>query len=252
MTALALADVRWRSRRNPAGGAPLVSAGFLSEDDGRRLEPIIAGIAGYLDGLRGRRRRDFDADVPVAIAGDRRLGRSLTAVCLDWYRWHTPTFAEALPEAVVAALGRAGITTPSALRLALFDLANRDYPGFVPSAGRDAALADLARSLGVDAEHAALLDPALTLDAEEEAILRRDGGPPAMEDVLARYNRALLAALLRQATRVVVTLQQPTGSLLRRAYALCRRLGVYVDVERAPTLTETFRLTLVVRVRCDR
>jgi hypothetical protein len=61
---------------------------------------------------------------------------------------------------------------------------------------------------------------------------------------MARYNRGALAALLRQATRVVFTLHAPEGGLVRRLYALCRRLGVYCDIEQAGMLGDAFRLTL--------
>ncbi|MGI8551370.1 MAG: DUF790 family protein, partial [Dehalococcoidia bacterium] len=63
-------------------------------------------------------------------------------------------------------------------------------------------------------------------------------------EVVGRYNRSLLAAMLRGATRIIVTVHAPTGGLLRRLYALCHRLGVYCDVEQDLSGKDVFRLTL--------
>jgi predicted nuclease of restriction endonuclease-like RecB superfamily len=245
VSTLAPADVRWRARRDPAGGPPAVSVAFLSDDD-PRTAAVVAGIRDYVASLVGRPRRMYDPDVPRAIAGDRRLGNGLAAVCLDGYRWAARTFAEALPAHVLAALARAGVDGPSALRLRLFDLVNERFGGFVPAARRAEALGLLAAALGLDAGDADALATAMTLDAEEEAILLpaepsaetmpgEQPSPPAAwgraADLIGAYNRAVLAALLRQAEWIVFTVHAPDGALVRRLYALCRRLGVYCDVE---------------------
>jgi predicted nuclease of restriction endonuclease-like RecB superfamily len=231
MSALSLADVRWRSRRDPAGGPPFVRVSFLTDPADPRQAAVVGGIAAYLASLAGQRRRDYDPDVPVAIAGDRRLGRGLAAVCMDWYRWTARDLSDALPDHVVAALARAGLDSPSALRLRLFDLANDHYAGFVPATRRSEILVRLAEGLGLGPADAAALDLAMTLDARDEAVLTPPAAPPTTADVAARYNRAVLAALLRQAERIVFTVHAPAGGLLRRMYARCRRLGVYCDVE---------------------
>jgi predicted nuclease of restriction endonuclease-like RecB superfamily len=243
MSALSLADVRWRSRRDPVGGPPLVHVAFLTADD-RHTAAAAGGVLGYVASLVGQPRRSYDPDVPATIAGDRRLGHALAAVCFDWYRWTSPGFSDALARDVAEALNRAGVDSPSTLRLRLFDLVNAAFGGFVPSARRDEALTRLAFDFGLTVDHTSALDRALTLDAEAEAVLTLLADPPSVEDVIARYNRSALAAMLRQATRIVVTLHEPDGGLLRRLYALCRRLGVFCDVERAPTLGSGFRLTL--------
>ncbi len=253
MSALSLADVRWRSRRGAPGAPPAAHVAFLSHPADRRTTAAVAGVADYLASHAGRSRRDYDGDVPAEIAGDRRLGRALAAVCMDWYRWTARDFDEALPEPVATALRAAGIATPSALRLRLFDVVNGVFPGFVPSARRDEAMALLSASLSLPAAPVETLDTALTLDAEDEAILRPLGPAPSVRDMIARYNRAALAAMLRQAERIIFTVHAPDGGLLRRLYAICRRLGVYCDVEQADALdtatTSTvgggvFRLTL--------
>jgi predicted nuclease of restriction endonuclease-like RecB superfamily len=180
----------------------------------------------------------------VEIAGDRRLGHGLATVCLDWYRWTARTFAEELPPPVAEWLAAAGVETPSALRLRLFDVVNDAFAGFVPSARREEALALLAASFDLDAGAAPFLDRAMLLDAEAEAMLTPAGPPPSAADLIARYNRALLAALLRQAERIVFKLASPDGALVRRLYASCRRMGVYCDVEQDARLGGGFRLTL--------
>jgi predicted nuclease of restriction endonuclease-like RecB superfamily len=243
VTSLALADLRWRSRRNPAGGPPLIAVGFIESADDPPTTRIVGSILAYFASLAGRPRREYDAEAPVTIAGDRRLGHALATICLDWYRWASPSFAEALPADVATALSLAGAANPSALRLRLFDLVNARFGGFVPAARREEALAALATGLGLSPGAAATLEAALTLDAEHEALLAPPDPAPSVGDVVAHYNRAVLATLLRHATRVVVSVEAPSGGLIRRLYTICRYLGVYCDVERAE-LGEGFRLTL--------
>lgn len=249
MTSLSLADVRWRARRETAGGLPLVSVSFLDPRD-RRTSVAVAGVAEYVASLVGKARREYDPDVPAEIAGDRRLGHGLAAVCLGFFRWTARTFAEALPAPVAEALARSGIDSPSTLRLRLFDLVNERFDGFVPGGRRDEALVVLVASLGLTAEDASHLDAALTLDHEDEAILSLDDElhPSSLilhpSEVVARYNRAALAALLRGAERIEFAVQSPGGALVRRLYALCRRLGVYCDIEQAEIDRDRFRLTL--------
>ncbi|MGH2585446.1 MAG: hypothetical protein ACRDJE_11080, partial [Dehalococcoidia bacterium] len=146
MSTLALADVRWRSRRNPAGGPPLVHVSFLRDPDDGPVAATVGGICSYFASLTGQPRRTYDPDVPVTIAGDRRLGRGITEVCRDWFRWTALDFAAALPAHVCEALARAGVETPSTLRLRLFDLVNERHAGFVPAGRRAEALAGLAAS----------------------------------------------------------------------------------------------------------
>lgn len=243
MSALALADLSWRARRDPDGGPPLVRIRFLGDRGRRGAVPIVTSIGAYIASLTGKPHRLYDVDEPVRIAGDRRLGRALASVWLEGYRWRTPSFEEAVPH-LAPALAAAGIVTPSQLRLRLFDLVNQCYAGFVPSAGRSEVLAQLAATLGIEPEAAGGLEEALALDAEERAILTLAGSPAEPVAILAAYNRAVLAALLRHSTKAVFSLRAPDGGLLRRLYAICRRLGVYCDLEKADAGGEGFRLTL--------
>lgn len=243
MTALGLADVRWRARRDQAGGPPRVQVTLLSGTQDRHA-PAAAHVLAYVAGLVGKPRRAYDLDAVAALAGERKLGRGLAAACLDFYRWQARRFADALPVHVAAALDRAGVDTPSALRLRLFDLVNERYAGFVPAARRSEALAALAVALGLAPGDGPALDAALPLDAEEEAVLVPAAAPPTLPDVIARYNRLVLAALLRLAERVTAVVHEPSGGLVRRLYGLCRRLGVYCDVEQEPGEPPAFRLSL--------
>jgi predicted nuclease of restriction endonuclease-like RecB superfamily len=243
MTALSVADVRWRARRDPAGGPPLVRVAFINGVDAPQAA-AAARVLAAIAGLAGRPRRDYDPDAMAALVGERKLGRGLTAACLDFYRWQTRSFVEALPPHVAEALTRAGVDTPSALRLRLFDLVNARYAGFVPAARRGEALAGLAVALGLSPGDGPALDRALTLDAEAEAVLVPVAAPPALEDVIGRYNRLVLVALLRQAERITAVVRAPSGGLVRRLYGLCRRLGVYCDVEQESGEPPAFRLVL--------
>lgn len=243
MTALTLADVHWRVRRDPAGGPPLVRVAFISGVDDPRAA-AAARVLAYIAGLAGRSRRDYNPDTVTALAGERRLGRGLAAACLDFYRWQTRPFAEALPAHAAKALARAGVDTPSALRLRLFDLVNERYAGFVPAARREEALGALAVALGLSPADGPALDTALSLDAEAEAVLVPVAASPTLQDVIACYNRLVLAALLRQAERITAVVHEPSGGLVRRLYSLYRRLGVYCEIEQEPASRPAFRLTL--------
>lgn len=243
MTALSLAHLHWRSRRDPGGGPPLVTLSLLSRPLDQRTAGAIEGIGDYYASLLGKERREYDPDVPVEIAGERRLGQAIATVYGDWYRWVTRDLRDALPTEVAAALIQAGSATPVALRARLYALVNERFGGFVAGGARGQALADLAALYGIPASDAPLLDVALWLDHDEAAVLRLEGDAPAAAEVAARYNRAALAALLRNATRITCDLANPDGGLLRRLWSAGRTLGVYTDVEQGPRGLG-FRLTL--------
>ena len=251
MATLTAAELRWRTRRvaTPAVGAGsaaaplLIVPQWLNERD-EKTAAVVAAVRGHVAGLVGQERQHYRADAVAALAGDRRLGAGLALVCGDWYRWSARAFAEVLPAATVAALVAAGITFPSELRLRLFDIANQQHGGFVPSGQRDAALAALAAACGLPAKDGPLLDAALRLDRPGQAVLTAPAAPPTVAELVAAYNRAVFNALLRHAERVQFVLAAADGALVRRLFALCRRLGIYCEWEAVDTLGGAVRLTL--------
>lgn len=244
MTALPFGLVRWRSRRAPDGGPPLLLPSFLESGTAHAIRGAVSGVLEYFDEMVGRPRHDHEPDTLAAIAGNRRLGQALGTVCGAWYKWRALGFEEALPPTLAAALYKAGIESPSALRLRLFDLANERGDGFVPSSERDALLGTLANDLGAAIDDAPYLDHALTLDHDSEAVLEAPATRPDADDVVGAFNRGTLAAVLRHATRIIVTLTGPDGALIRWMYAICRHLGVYCDIEQADLLPNAYRIVL--------
>ncbi len=162
---MALADVpKSFSRRD---GRVYLTPRLLRPRDLR--DELTALIALYEASL-GRRRADFPEDRPAEVIGDFRLARSLTICLTDWYGWQGGVWPGAASEAEAAALAARGVTSPTTLRLALYDFAQTACGGYLPTAQREARLDDFAASLGIAR---ATLDALLRLDdAREERLAR--------------------------------------------------------------------------------
>lgn len=196
---LKLTDLRKTTRRASSGGRTL-HPHFLRD---RSLAPRIEKAIAYLETMLGRPRQELEQEVLVQLFGDHKLARCLVACLAASYRHRSRTFAELLPAAQVASLEKAGITTPSDLRLWLFRRANIKLPGFVGGMERAPFLAEAGAELGLEI---AQIEALLTLDSPEHAIMVRTGPIPTAGDIIARFNYNVMAAILANAPVVHLTL----------------------------------------------
>jgi hypothetical protein len=216
---LKLADLRKTTRRSGEGDLRTIYPRFLRD---RTLLPRIELAIRYLEKMLGRTRRELDAEVMVGIFGDHKLARCILACLASSYRHRARTFAEVLPPETAASLAAAGITTPSELRLHLFRRANRRHAGFVGAAERASFLGDAGAELSLSCEQ---IEQLIALDEPSQAVLVRSGPVPSADDMRARYNHAVAAALLANAPVVRITLaRSPRDAASVRA--LCDRCGV--------------------------
>ena len=150
---LALADIpKSFSRRD---GRVYLAPRLLRPRDLR--EELAALIALYEASL-GMRHGDFPNDRPAELIGEYRLARSLSICLGEWYSWQSEAWPGAATEAEAAALAAHSVTSPTTLRLALYDFAQATAGGYLPSAERETrldAFADLARHCAGDARYAA-------------------------------------------------------------------------------------------------
>ncbi|HLZ23631.1 MAG TPA: DUF790 family protein [Ktedonobacterales bacterium] len=199
---LKLTDLRKTTRRSDNGQSRTVYPRFLRD---RTLAPRIELAVRYLESMRGRTRRELDAEVIVQLFGDHKIARCVVACLAASYRHRARTFAEALTPERAAVLAARGIVTPSDLRLWLFRRANTAHAGFVGAAVRPAFVSAAAENLDLTAHD---IDVLIGLDLPANAILVRTGPVPKAADVIARYNYEIAAALLANASIIRLSLSR--------------------------------------------
>jgi hypothetical protein len=216
---LKLADLRKTTRKAGEGELRVVYPRFLRD---RTLAPRIELAVRYMEKMLGRPRRELDQEVIIGLFGDHKLARCIIASLATSYRHRARTFAEVLPAENVAALTARGLTTPSELRLWLFRRVNQVLPGFVGAPERAPFLAGSGLELGLASEQ---IERLIALDEPAQAVLVRTGVVPTPDDVIARYNYDVAAALLASASLVRIALARTPrdGAAIR---ALCAQAGV--------------------------
>ncbi|HEX8996144.1 MAG TPA: DUF790 family protein [Ktedonobacterales bacterium] len=228
---LALADIpKSFSRRE---GRAHLSPRLLRPRD---LRDELAALIALYESSLGQRRADFPEDRPAELIGDYRLARSLGICLTDWYSWQSEAWPGAASDTEAAALARRGVTSPTTLRLALYDFAQSRCGGYLPGAERDARLDEFAATLDITR---ATLDALLALDDPREARLRRvaDAAPDAAE-LAARYNQRAVEALLTSASQVEWRVLPEAaagsggglGAVVKQVCFLARGMGVSYDV----------------------
>jgi hypothetical protein len=219
--------VRFTARRAGESDLPLLYPRLLRDS---AILPK-AGIAiQYFESMRGRERRDVDAEALARFFGDPKLARGLIACLARSYRFLSPQIEDVVTPAALRRLRRAGLDSPVALRLRLFDDVNDRGDGFLRPHDRGEAVARLERELRLRRGE---LDRLLQLDAPERAVLQRIGPQPAPEDLVADYNFFTLEALLRLAERVELTLRAASlepEHVAEVAQGLCAAGGVQAAV----------------------
>lgn len=219
---LKLADIRKTTRRTSAGDLRSVHPRLLRD---RSLAPRIEMTLRYMESMLSRPRRELDAEVVVQLFGDHKLARAIVACLASTYRHRARSFAEVLPADHCAALARAGILTPSDLRLWIFRRVNAELRGFAGAAERAGFLRAAAIELELPPHQ---MDTLLALDAPANAVLTRIGPRPTPEDVISRFNYETLAALLANAPLLRISLRAAGDAPGIRA--LCDALDVRAEV----------------------
>lgn len=199
---LKLADIRKTTRRSNTEGVRNVHPKLMRD---RSLAPRIELAIRYLEGMLGRPRRELDQEVVVQLFGDHKLARCIVACLATSYRHRARTFDEVLTASQVEALTACGITNASELRLWLYRRANGVLPGFVGGVERVPFLREVGEELGLSVEQ---IETLITLDAPANAILARSGPIPSADDIIARFNYEVIAALLANASLVRLSLQR--------------------------------------------
>jgi predicted nuclease of restriction endonuclease-like RecB superfamily len=226
------------------GGDLFVTLHFLSPGE---LQQEIGQLIAYHERLLGQPRRQFSPDEACSSIGDYRLAQCLLSTLSYWYHWQGRDWHEVL--GMLDASGVAGyllleaeISTPSALRLALYDFVNQYYHGFLSSEQRDEALSAFASHYALTQ---ADLEYLLALDSEEEALLTRATTiPPTPQEVALLYNQWAFEAALTQSSSVRFVIDSAAfshlnsqqsvgtgvGAAIKRLCFLARKIGVYYDL----------------------
>lgn len=251
-----LQDVKRQVRRRD--GELALTLHFLRPGELRaEIERLIA----YHEQRCGEPRKAFAQDEASALAGDYRLANCLLATLSAWYSWTQTSWEEALvrvSEETRTAFEEAALHSPVALRLALFDYVNAQHGGFLDAQMRPAALETFAARYHLAVSQ---LEELLTLDTDDEAILRRvSDAPPQADAVAALYNQWVFEAALFNSLEVRFVIDCQTflevqraetsgaltgiGAVIKRLCYLARKLGVYYDLAYEETLPGTSSMLL--------
>lgn len=198
---------------------------------GRASLRLVEQTTKLFDAGVGQTRGEYDVRALEAVMGDYRLGRCIEACLLTWYSFVQPGIGDLLTADELQLLEAAGLASPSALRLALWDAANA-RGGFVAPGERDAFLRDLAAEWGL-AGNSEGIDRLVLLDREASAVLMLNGERPRAAEVVQLYNRGVVKTLLAHSTDVQFRLGSLPGEALRKVYFIAKRSGVLVDIEKA-------------------
>jgi hypothetical protein len=220
---LKLTDLRKTTRRASSGNGRTLYPHFLRD---QTLAPRIERAIQYLESMLDRPRRELDQEILMQLFGDHKLARCIVACLAATYRHRSRTFSEMLPAASVQALSKLGITNPSELRLWLFRHVNVELPGFAGRIERAPFLAQAGAMLGLES---AQIETLIALDTPEHAILTRTGPKPTAADTIARFNYAVVAAILANAPGVSITLSKapPQADVIRE---LCALAGIQAEL----------------------
>src|SRR5579885_3551609 len=217
---LKLTDLRKTTRRASSGNERTLYPRFLRD---QTLAPRIERAIQYMESMLDRPRRELDQEILMQLFGDPKLARCIVACLAATYRHRSRAFAEMLPAESVQALAQWGITNPSELRLWLFRHVNVELPGFVGRAERAPFLAQAGAMLGLES---AQIETLIALDTPEHAILARTGPKPTAADTIARFNYAVVAAILASAPDISITLSKAPAQA-----DLIRELCASADVQ---------------------
>src|SRR6266508_4170570 len=228
-----------------------------------RYSASIGYAIAYYERMVGRRRAEFEAEALLEFFGDTRLARGLVACLSRTYAWREQTLAEALGDGTAQALRRAGITRPADLRSKLYGLANGRYGGVILPDERAEAIEYLCSNLGRSTTESTeatesdknssssviavasvvktcpILSPtqferALTLDAEEQHVLVKNGPTPEPHEIVALYNYHSLETALCHSELIRLQLRGPIWNIIRSAHNLARRYRLRYEVSGAP------------------
>ncbi|MBA2285035.1 MAG: DUF790 family protein [Ktedonobacteraceae bacterium] len=238
-----LQDVKKQVHRR--GGELYVGLHFLRPDE---LHAEIEKLVAYHENLLRQPKRQFSQDEARACVGDYRLADCLIATLSAWYTWRQCDWTEVTGLLPADPLLRAAeITSPTRLRLALFNYVNEQYHGFLDGEQRTQALQAFCDPFQLSLPD---LEYLLVMDSDEEALLLRDSSQaPTSQEVATRYNQWVFEAALSNASQVhfVIDCQAfggtrqedlsgrqvvaaGVGAVIKRLCYLARLLGVYYDL----------------------
>lgn len=221
--AFPLKDVRLTSRRSAGSTVPVLYPRLFRD---RSIVPKIEIAVRYFESLVGHERRELEPETLVHFFGDHKIARCVVGCLARSYRYRSPRVEEIVTKAAMRKLRKAGLDTPAALRLMLYDRVNEYGGGFLPLADRAATLAGLEAELGLRSGE---FERLLLLDADEHAILVRRGAEPRPADIIAQYNFGVVESLLRHARAIDLELIGGAGVTAGSLIDFCAGGGVEAD-----------------------
>jgi len=132
--------IRFTARRKAGAELPVLYPRLLRD---RSQLPKIGIAAQYFETMVGHERRELDPEVLVRFFGDHKVARCMVACLARTYRFRPPSLERIVGKSALRRLQRAGLASPMALRLHLYDEVNAGADGFLGNEQRGPALAKL-------------------------------------------------------------------------------------------------------------
>ncbi len=200
---------------------------FLSRQD-KEIAAKIKKTINYFEKLvtKELKQASFDKNEIIEIFGDYKIGSCILQTLGRYYEFQAPTF-DAF-ESRESNFLKEGITSPSDLRIFLFNKINEDKAGFLSNTDKERFLKKIANSFEVDVDK---LEELLWLDDESNQILvREEDQPPSEEDIINTYNWHVIDTIVKNSLSVIFQVKDATGTFAKRIHWLCKRYGLFYDM----------------------
>jgi predicted nuclease of restriction endonuclease-like RecB superfamily len=199
---------------------------FLSSQD----EEIVAKIEQtikYFENFvtKGLKREYLDRNEIIEIFEDYKIGSCILQVLRRYYEFQTPTF-DTFKSA--SNFSREGITSPSELRVFLFNQINEDETGFLSGENKQSYLERIATFFAVSMKE---LEELLWIDDEDNQILVRvETQPPTKDEIIRSYNWNVLDTLTKNSLSIKFQVKDASGTFAKKLHWLCKRYGIFYDM----------------------
>ncbi|MFX1519551.1 MAG: DUF790 family protein [Promethearchaeota archaeon] len=202
---------------------------FLSRQNKEMVAKIKQTIKHFENFVnKGLKREYLDRNEVIEIFEDYKIGSCILQILGRYYEFQAPTF-DAFKSRRSYFL-KEGITSPSELRVFLFNRINEDEAGFLSHENKQNYLEKIAGFFAVNMKE---LEELLWLDDEDNHILvRLEAQPPTEDDIIRTYNWNVLDTLTKNSLSIKFQVKDAsgTGTFAKKLHWLCKRYGIFYDM----------------------
>lgn len=146
----------------------------------------------------------------------------------DFFEFREQSLDELLPPKSYSKLMARGIHSVFTLNLFLYDLLAHDYSGYIPLAQRRTFLEETAEKLGLPSKET--LESIITLNLEENQLVRLKNHFPSVKDVEQSFIRHALETILNNSIKLTLIKRGPTGAFVKDGIRYCKKFLLDFDI----------------------